>query len=186
MYKNYGSQHVFMVLAFGMALFTPLLLLLVPSTVADLLYFERSNWIIYLSGNIYLTYGIGFGFIILAFLLLCIFKVRIWSVIGSVVFVASSFWLIYSASQGYIIMNDTTIFIKEVFQQEERSYTWNDVEQLNYYDYPPEENETDRYELFFQDGEMIEFKQNGYVEAIHSRIFDKVRASNKEVNYIEE
>ncbi|MBD3109617.1 hypothetical protein IEO70_14815 [Bacillus sp. AGMB 02131] len=183
MYSSYEKKHIFMVMAFGIALMIPVLLLFLPATIADVLFYNRANWIIYLPFEVYLTYGVGLALWFLSSLLLWLLNLNKWSFLFTGIAVICSGALFYFASQTYVIIKAESIAVKPLFQSEEKVYTWNEVEKLVYYEVSPEEKGNSIIHLQLADDEVIELSENGYVASIKSAIFDKVRGLEKEVVY---
>ena len=183
MYRRYENKHIFMVASFGIALLIPVFLLLLPSAIADVLYFDRANWIIYLPFEIYLTYGIGLLLWLVSSLLLWLLNLNKWSIIFTGAAVLCSGALFYFASQAYIIIKDDSIAVKSLFQSEEKVYSWNEIEKVVYYEVPPEQKGNSVIQLVFTEDKIIELSENGYVAPIKTAMFDKVRKLEKEVVY---
>jgi hypothetical protein len=167
--KSYESRHIFMVIAIGILLLSPIFVLILPLFVANTLYFTPGNWYVMVSGTVYIVYSIGFLFIFLSAMILALLdssKVSIFISIACLVLSGFSFMV---ASQDYTSLGDDSISYRGIFSKEENTYSWNEIERVVYNEVPRGVGVSD-YEFYFKDGKKFVLAESGIVEGLRNNI----------------
>jgi hypothetical protein len=167
--KVYETRHVFMAIAIVVLLISPILLLIIPSAVADTLYFSPDNWGVIVPGEGYIAYIIAFLFLLLAPAILFFLDIKKISIIFSIIFVLTSGVFFYHASLTYIALSNDTISFKTLFSQEQHTYPWKEIEKAVYYDRLPGDGFPE-FEFFFNDGNSLKLTETGHVKELSGGI----------------
>ncbi|TQR20283.1 hypothetical protein [Psychrobacillus vulpis] len=185
MERRYEARHIFMAIGACIALFSPILLLIVPLLVVNTLYYKRGIWITYAPGENYMVFGISVFFLVLACAMLWYFDVQKWAIGISLGCVIVSCIVFYIASLSYVTLSDEEISYRTLLSNEKRTYAWEELEQLVYYVKLPEDDEMSHYEFYFKDGEMLTIRQNSLVTEIQGSLNSKVRGMGIPLKYVE-
>ncbi|WP_062351918.1 hypothetical protein [Bacillus kwashiorkori] len=179
MNRNYEPKHVFLALAICVLLSTPILLIIIPSTVANIIYTNEHVWHIFLPGDSYLVYGIGCLLIIIALFIIAIADIKKSSIITGIIGLVFAFTSFYFAAQAYKIFSDEGITYRTLFPYEQNSYKWNEVETITHYrDMSGDES---KYEFIFHDGIKLEIPENEYFRLIRNKVSNRMYSMDKEI-----
>lgn len=173
MVKDYDTKHIFLAIAICIGISAPVFLVFVPQVIANILYQTRAIWHMYVPGNVYWVYGIGFLLLFLAVFLPYVLNVNKISIVIAILFVPLSMFLFYAGSQAFQSLSDDEITYREIFSSDTHTYQWEDLQDIQYI--TPEKGPP-TYEFVFQDGNTLTFRENGYLKSTQLRIIHKARA----------
>ncbi|MUK88021.1 hypothetical protein GMD78_06360 [Ornithinibacillus sp. L9] len=182
MYKGYEAKHMFMAAAIGILFLSPILLLLIPSFVANSIH-HTDSWFVIVPGKSYAVYALGFLFLFLAALIPFLLDVRKKSILISVIFFLLSSTSFVIASQAYTSLSDQSISYNYLLSNEPYTYSWDEIDQIVYYEIPREEGFS-IYEFHFYDGNRIEITENGIIWGLRGQIRNRLEIANKFVEYV--
>jgi hypothetical protein len=158
-----------MAIAIVVLLISPILLLIIPSAVADTLYFSPDNWGVIVPGEGYVAYIIAFLFLLLAPAILFFLDIKWISIIFSIIFVLASSVSFYYAALTYTALSNDSISFRTLFSHEKHTYPWEEVEKAFYYDRLPGDGFPE-FEFFFLDGNSMKLTENGHVKELSGGI----------------
>lgn len=186
MIRNYDTRHIFMAIGAGLLVLSPIFLLTAPSVIVNTLYYKRGIWITYVPGENYVAFAAGLLLLVLACVLLWLLDVKKWTISASIICVILSGILLYMASLSYVTLSNEEISFRTLFSKEKQFYAWEELDQLLFYERPPEEKEISYYEFHFKDGQMLTMKQNNYVRELQGSLSSKVRGLSIPFVYVED
>ena len=134
-------------------------LLIIPSNVADTLYFSLDNWGVIVPGEGYVAYIIAFSFLLLAPAILFFLDIKRISIIFSILFVLASGVFFYYASLTYTALSNDSISYRTLFSLEKHTYSWGEIERAVYYDSLPGDG-LPKFEFFFSSGNSMKLTEN--------------------------
>lgn len=178
MIKNYETRHIFLVMAIGILLLAPILILILPLFVANTLYFTPGNWYVFVEGKSYIVYSVGFLFLFLSAMILFLLAGRKSSIYVCIICIVMSVFSFYIATQNYIALGDTSISYREIFSKTNHSYSWSEIERVVYNRVPSSEGFSE-YEFHFNDGNTMILVENGIVKGLKDGIYS--RLSNEKI-----
>lgn len=160
--KRYEKKHIFMAIAIGFLLLTPVILLILPTTVVNTLYFSTSQLVVYATSKIYLVYGASLLFFSLAiFLIFLLWDKKVVFLASPLCFVLSGV-LLFIASLHYISIGTDELSYRPLFTTEEHRYNWDEI--TSAISYEDEMEMPIKYELTFNNGEQLTLMGNAYVQ----------------------
>ncbi len=165
--------------------FSPIIVLIVPLALVEILYYQKEIWLTYTPKESFVVVGVAMFLIVLACALLWLLNVKKVAIGISVVCLLSSSVLFYMASFPHVTLSDEEISYRTLFSKQEQTYSWNELDQFLYYVVDKEDDGLSYYEFYFKDGEMLTISQNYYVSDIQMRLNQKVRSVGVDVDYIE-
>lgn len=174
--NNYEPRHTFMAVALVILLLSPLLILLLPSFVANSLHHTVGNWYVFVTGASYIGYSIGFLFLFLSALIIFLLNRSKISLGISAICILLSGVSFFIAAQCYTSLADNSISYSEIFSKEKHTYSWDEIEKVVYNEVPRNEG-FPKYEFYFKDGGKIILAENGVVESLKD--FIRNRLSNE-------
>ncbi|WP_210468334.1 hypothetical protein [Sporosarcina sp. 6E9] len=169
MEKVYETRHVYMAIAIVVLLISPILLLIIPSNVADTLYFSPDNWGVIVPGKGYVAYIIAFLFLLLAPATLFFLDIKRISIIFSLIFLLTSGVFFYYASLTYTALSNDSISFRTLFSQEQHIYLWEEIDKAFYYDRLPGDGFPE-FVFIFIDGNRLRLTENGHVKELSGGI----------------
>ncbi|QUW22856.1 hypothetical protein JSQ81_04555 [Sporosarcina sp. Marseille-Q4063] len=167
--RVYETRHVFMAIAIVILLISPILLLIIPSAVADTLYYSPNNWGVIVPGEGYVAYIIAFIFLLLASAILFFLDLKKNSIILSIIFVLASVVSFYLASSTYTVLSNESISYRTLFSKEKHTYNWDEIEKAFYYDRIPGDG-FPKFEFIFIDGNSMKLTETGHVKELSGGI----------------
>lgn len=181
--KNYENKHVFLVIGILLPIFSPILLLMVPRTTAEILHKTNGVWEVFLTKENIIAYGIGILLLSIACLLIFFLNIRRISIVIGVILTLFGFSCFYLTSQSYKALGDESISFRPLSSFKDYNYSWDEVEKVirTYY----ASDESLEYEFVFKDGERMKLKYDKYASLIWGRFTDKVREKNLIIESIE-
>lgn len=185
LHKNYGAKHIFMTIGICALFFSPIIVLIVPLALVEILYYQKGIWLTYTPKESFVAVGVAMFFIVLACALLWLSNVKKVAIGMSVVCLLFSTVLFYMASFPHVTLSDEKISYRTLFSKQEQTYSWNEIERFLYYVVDKEDDGLSYYEFYFKDGEMLTISQNYYVSDIQMRLNQKVRSAGVNIDYIE-
>ncbi|WP_207198823.1 hypothetical protein [Peribacillus sp. TH14] len=90
----------------------------------------------------------------------------------------------YVASQSYKSLSEDSISYSTLLSLKEYTYSWEDVEKINYYE--GNDDEFSEYVFFFSGGNNLNLSENGYIKKIKFMIIIKAEDLNIKMENIEE
>lgn len=173
--RRYDTRHIFLAIGACIALISPVFILLMPLAIVNTLYYQRDIWILHAPGENYLAYGFSLFLVVLACALLWLLDIRKASIGLAITCLVASGVVFYYVSLSYVTLSDEEISYRKLFSQEKKTYDWEELDQLLYYEKLPEDKDLSYYEFYFKDGEMLTIKQNKYVKEIQPGLNSQVR-----------
>ncbi|WP_210597339.1 hypothetical protein [Bacillus suaedae] len=160
-----------------MVFLSPVLLLLIPSFVANTIHHTSGSWHVIIPKEGYITYGVAFIFLCLAPFIVFIYDMKKKSIIIALILVFFSGVFFYLASFHFISIGGKSIMYREGYFKEEYHYSWDDVKKAEYYEVPRSDGFS-TYNIFFEDGNTVSLKENGIVRNYRRAIYAKLSERN--------
>ncbi|WP_207196633.1 hypothetical protein [Peribacillus sp. TH24] len=89
----------------------------------------------------------------------------------------------YVASQSYKSLSEDSISYSTLSSLKEYTYSWEDVENINYYE--GNDDEFSEYVFFFNDGNSLSLSENGYIKKLKFMIIIKAEDLNIKMENID-
>ncbi|WP_172370353.1 hypothetical protein [Sporosarcina jiandibaonis] len=177
MFKDYETKHIFMAIAICIAVISPVIILVLPTFVANTLYHTPDNWYIFVAGKTYGVYSIGFLFLTLSPLALFLLAERKFPVLVSIAFLLLSGLTFYVASLNYTSLSTDSISYREMFTTEKHTYSWNEIDRVIFNRVHSDEGFSE-YEFHFNDGNELILVENGIVSRLRNSIVNRLNAED--------
>ncbi|MDN4608470.1 hypothetical protein [Sporosarcina highlanderae] len=162
-------RHIFMAISFGILVVSPVFLLLLPSFIANSLYQEPSTWVIVVPSKVYLLYGVGVLFLIIATSLLWILSVNKKSKWLAAICILISILFVAEGSGHYVRVSTEGISFKRGVVEANQHYAWDKIEQVVFRQIP-QEGGFPKFDFYFRDGEMVTLPQNRHMHLFHNTL----------------
>ncbi|MBP2239589.1 hypothetical protein J2Z40_000142 [Cytobacillus eiseniae] len=172
MTKNYEPKHIALAVAIVIAIFSLILIVFIPQTVADIVHYSTGVWQVFVPKENLIVYGIGFFLLFLAPLFLFFMNMNKRGIYICIASILLSFIPFYMASQSYLIFSNDSITQSPILSTKVSNYSWNEVQSVTFYE--AEEGERSKYEFIFQDGHLIALEDNAYFQSILSKLENKL------------
>ncbi|QED46128.1 hypothetical protein [Cytobacillus dafuensis] len=176
MEKYYRTKHIFLAIGICIAISSPFLLVFVPQTIADIIYYTEGIGQIFVPKENYVVYGVGFLFLFLAAMLLSLLDIKKVSIILSIACVCLSAIPFFIASQSYKSISEESLSYRALFSKREYSYSWDEIERVIHY--KAEDGDFPEYEFLFKDGNHVMFKANRYFQEVIPLLYYKLEEIN--------
>jgi ABC-type transport system involved in multi-copper enzyme maturation permease subunit len=177
MIKDYETRHIFMAIAICIAVISPVLILVLPTFIANTLYHTPDNWYIFVAGKTYGVYSIGFLFLTLSPFALFLLAGRKFSVLISIAFLLLSGLTFYVASLNYTSLATNSISYREMFTTENHTYSWSEIDRV-IFNRMHEEDGFSEYEFHFNDGNEMTLVENSIVSGLRDSIVNRLNAED--------
>ncbi|MFD2045523.1 hypothetical protein ACFSTA_17705 [Ornithinibacillus salinisoli] len=174
--KLYETRHIYLTIGVCIPIFAPFLLLFVPQTIAQLLYYTNDTWYVFTPGENYIAYGIGCFFIFLSTMFLFFIGIRKISIYLCIFCIVLSIACFIMASLSYKSLSDEEISYRSIFSTNHATYSWDDVDAIRYEKI--EEKGRSEYTIIFTDGNSMRLKNDGYFKAIEYKFYKKLDEIN--------
>ncbi|SES67353.1 hypothetical protein SAMN05216389_101353 [Oceanobacillus limi] len=168
--KLYETRHIYLAIGICIAIFSPILLIFVPQTVAQILYYSDDTWYVFTSGENFSVFGAGFFF-------LFFWDIRKKSIVLSVVCLLLGLFCFVVASLSYKSLSDDSISYRSLLTLEVSTYSWEELDSIIYEENGDDGNAT--YQLLFTDGNSMSLKNDGHFKAIRYKFYNKLDEINK-------
>jgi len=175
MMKNYEMKHIFMAIAICIAVLSPVLILVLPTFVANTLYHTPESWHMVVAGKTYGVYAVGFLFLVLSPLALFLLAGRKFSVLISIAFLLFSGLTFYIASLNYTSLETNSISYREMFKTEKNTYAWSDIDQVFYHEVDENEGYS-KFEFHFMDGNELTLPERN--RGLRDSIINRLKAED--------
>lgn len=185
MRREYNIKHIFLVIAACAVLFSPIYILLMPSIVADTIYYDRESWLIYVPSINYWIFGISLFTFALCFILLGLLKSWKISIPTALIAFTVSLFTFYYASLSHISFNGDQISYRKMFSTEKEIYQWEELNKVSYYMVENNSEDLPYYKFYFHNGEMFTIKENTYVLEAASSIRWRVKEAEVPIEHVE-
>lgn len=162
-------RHIFMASSFGILVISPLLLLLLPSFIANALYQVSNTWVVVVPATVYVLYGLGMLFLFIATFLLWILSVNKKSKWLAAICVLISFLLMADGSGRYVGVSTDGISFKRGVAEAGQHYAWSKIQQVVYRE-NPQGGGFPKFDFYFNDGDMVTLPENRNVRIFHNSI----------------
>ncbi|WP_096270347.1 hypothetical protein [Paucisalibacillus globulus] len=182
MVKHYEAKHFFMAIGICVLIVTPVLLVFMPAFIANSIYLTPGTWIVIVPAKSYIIYAVGSFVIGASSLLLYFGKLRKTVVIIGIILFISGIILLLLGARPHIAIGDKGIAYNNSLSAHINQYSWQDVEEINYYDIDRSEG-FDQYEIFFTDGNKVLLSENGFLMRYHKALFDKFSEENITIHW---
>jgi ABC-type transport system involved in multi-copper enzyme maturation permease subunit len=177
MIKDYETRHIFMAIAICIAVISPVLILVLPTFIANTLYHTPDNWYVLIAGKTYGVYSIGFLFLTLSPLALFLLAGRKFSVLISIAFLVLSALTFYVASLNYTSLATNSISYREMFTTENHTYSWSEIDRVVFHRMHEDEGFSE-YEFYFNDGNEMTLVENSIVSGLRDSIVNRLNAED--------
>ncbi|MGN7300304.1 hypothetical protein [Ferdinandcohnia sp. SAFN-114] len=181
---GYENRIIYLVIGICFAIFSPLSLLFVPQTVAEIVHYKPEIWHIFVPKSALYLYGVGYLLLVLSMLILFLLYNRKVSITLGVLCIILSVAPFFVASQANTSFSNNSISHTPLFNLQSHTYKWDEIEKINYYK-NEEAGVKNEYEIFFRDGYILKLPENGYFNAIKLYFYAKLDEINLEVTEIE-
>lgn len=185
MRREYTIKHIFLVIAACAVLFSPIYILLMPSIVAETIYYDRNSWLIYIPSVNYWVFGISIFSFALSFVLLGLLKKWKVAIPTALIAFVLSVFTFYFASLSYFSLDGDQISFRKIFSTEKEIYQWDELEKVSYYMVENNSKELPYYNFHFNNGEMFTIKENNYVLNAASNMRWRIKAAEVPIEHIE-
>lgn len=177
MITSYSNRHIFMALGVGLVFLSPVLLLLIPSFIANSIHHTSGSWHVLIPKEGYITYGVAFILLCLAPFIVFIYDMKKNSIIIALTLVFLSGVFFFLASFHFISIGSQSLLYREGFFEEEYLYSWDDIKKAEYAEVPRTDGFS-TYNIFFEDGNAVSLKENGIVRNYRRAIYAKLNERN--------
>ncbi|WP_339253626.1 hypothetical protein NSQ43_05170 [Sporosarcina sp. FSL W8-0480] len=162
-------RHFFMAITLGLLVISPVVLVLIPSFIANSLYEKPNSWVVVVPAKVYLLYGIGIIFLIIATSLLWTLSVnRISKWLAALCILISIFFIADGAGRYVGVASDGILF-KQGMSEANQHYTWDKIERVVYRQYP-HDGGFPKFDFYFKDGEKITLPENRHMRIFHNTL----------------
>jgi len=182
MLKNYEARHFFMAIGIGILLISPILLVFIPTFIGNSIYHTPGTWIVMVPKLSYILYGSGCALLVIAFFLMYFADLKKYSIILGIILIIGGVILLIHGTRPFTAISDDGIKMRADTGKEISSYTWQDIEYINYYDVIRSEG-FDQFEFHFNDGTRLLLTENGYLMPYHKALMAKIRDEQLAVNW---
>ncbi|MGG0288978.1 hypothetical protein ABEY41_28730 [Peribacillus butanolivorans] len=183
MKKHFEPRYFFLAIGILIAVVSPIFLLITPQAIADAVHYKTGIWQVFVPGVNFVVYGIGCSFLVLAALVLFFLDIKKVSIILCSFLMLLSISSFYVASQSYKSLSEDSISYSTLFSLKEYTYSWEDVENINYYE--GNDDEFSEYVFFFNDGNSLSLSENGYIKKLKFMIIIKAEDLNLKMENID-
>ncbi|MFD2045404.1 hypothetical protein ACFSTA_17100 [Ornithinibacillus salinisoli] len=173
MYQSYTVRHIFMAISISILFIGPILLLLIPSFVANSVHNTTGSWLVIVPGVSYLIYGIGLVLLFLAALFPFLLNISKSSILISIVCVILSGVTFTLAAKPFTSLATDSISFQTHIHTEKHTYGWDEIESTVYNQIPIEEGYSD-YVFYFSDGNQIKITENGLILPLKNQIYKRL------------
>lgn len=157
-------KHLFMVLGISLFLFSPILVIFSPLIIGETVYFDRNNWIIYLPKINFILNGLSILLLVIAFVVLWLKGIKKVPIVLSILFAIASGLVFYGASLSFVTLSNEQITFRQPFAQEKQVHSWEEIEQVTYFDNQDNLEAPQYFMIYFQDSEELKLVQNGILD----------------------
>ncbi|WP_047982495.1 hypothetical protein [Ornithinibacillus contaminans] len=175
MSTNYEARHFFMATAIGILFLSPILLLIIPSFIANSMYLTTGTWIVFVPSTGYLIYAIGCAVLVLAALIPFLFKIRKMTIGIGILCVFLSCIIFLLATKPHTELSDNGISYRTSPFEVTNTYAWTEIERVDFFEAIP--GEKAYFDFHFHDGSQFTLIENAYVSNFHGPIFDAIQSS---------
>ena len=188
MLNNRGEpRHIFMVFAICLVVFSPLLILFAPLVVGETVYFDRSNWVIYLPKINFVLVGLSILALVLGMVVLWLKHIKPITIAVALLLTVASGVLFYGASLSFTSLTDDAITHRLPFDKEKQTYSWADVQSVQYFDNEDNFDLKPYYVIYFHDNNQLKLVQGGILDVqTKIRIDQKLRSLKTPVEVIQQ
>lgn len=162
-------RHYFMAISIGLLVISPVVLLLVPSFVANSLYQKPNTWVVVAPAKVYLLYGPGLLFLIIATFLLWILSVNKMSKWLAALCILISILFMVDGAGHYVGVASDGISFKQGMREANQHYTWDKIERVVYRQYP-HDGGFPKFDFYFKDGEKVTVPENYRMRMFHNTL----------------
>lgn len=166
-----------MAIAIGIIFLSPILLLLLPSFIANSIHPTPGYWHVFVPKESYLMYGIAFLMLFIAPLTIFIFDVKRITITVGILFLCFSGFFFFFASFHYISIGSDSIKYREGFFEVEYEYCWEEISRVKYNEVPMSEGFSE-YNIYFMSGNMINLPENGKIKEFRRAITNTLQEKN--------
>jgi len=181
--RSYEPRHICLAIGIVIAIFSLILLIFIPQTIADIVHYSSGVWQVFVPKENFLVYAIGFFLLFLAPMILFIMDIKKISILLSISFLLLSFIPFYISSQSYIIFADDSITISPILSSKVNRYSWNEVSGITYN--KAKKGEMSDYEFLFQDGSTLTLEDNLYFGTVRNALDLKLKEINLIIKRVE-
>lgn len=171
-----------MAIGISIVLFSPILLLFVPQTVANSFHYTEKLWYVFTPGVNFAVYAIGFLLLFISSMLLFILDIKKFSMILSLILASSALVCFFVASQSYKSLSEDFISYSPLFSFNDYTYAWNEVDSVILIDYKREGYS--EFKFVFTDGNSMKLRYNKYFRAVQTRFYDKLQEMNLNIRVV--
>lgn len=157
------ASHTFLSLGMGSIGLFPLLVAIIPSTLAKTLHETTSTLLVQVPKDAYILYSVGFGLLTIMFFLFYALKVNAKAKIISVVIGLVVLFCFVDASQRYVRIASDSVAFKHSLLSEPSEYKWEEVEKVVFREIPKEGGFA-KFDFHFTDGKVMTVANDRYLK----------------------
>ncbi len=170
-------KHLFMVLGISLFLFSPILVIFSPLIIGETIYFDRNNWIIYLPKINFILNGLSILLMVIALVVLWLKGLQKSSIAIALLFAVGSIVVFYGASMSFVTLSNDEVTFRQPFAQEKQIYSWEEIDNVTYFDNQDNLEAPQYFMIFFQDRKELKLVQNGILDVnTKIKIDSKIRS----------
>ncbi|MCU9614664.1 hypothetical protein OEV98_14060 [Caldibacillus lycopersici] len=182
MIREYDARHIFLTIGIICLLISPILLIFLPTSLANIFYQTDTVWLVFIPDGNYYVYGFGCVLIAFAFIVIAIINKKMWSISISILSFLCGVFVLYLASHAYETIGNDGISMREAFSMKEYHYGWEDIAQAkrhigynddNYYG----------FEIIFNDGNKMMIDDDNQYSRIRGVFTNKLEYYDIEVEF---
>ncbi|WP_042473483.1 hypothetical protein [Bacillus ndiopicus] len=183
MVNNMSYRYAFFVIGTCLFIFSPLIVFLIPRMIPMTFYFVKYTWVYYVPTETFTVFAIGLAVLIMCCAFLFFGKMRKWSVITSSILLLAAIFIFYGSSRCYITMDDNGFTYRGLFEQQKQYAGWENVTQIERIEVPAGKSGNATYKVSLDNGKVLSFKENPFVQESRSKMRAKYNKYNIPVIY---
>lgn len=170
----------FLSIGIALMMLSPILVLLLPRTVANVVHHSSSNMVLYVNTATYIWYAVAFLLLVgSSFLVYFFWEWKFVLLLGCLPLLLSVVLFVF-VSRHYIAIGYDEISYQHLFSTKEHHYRWDEIEEASYEQISASDNRW-QYQFTFNDGETLVVAENGYIAEIQAWMSDQFKKANVEL-----
>ncbi|MEC1177473.1 hypothetical protein P9B03_03170 [Metasolibacillus meyeri] len=173
MANNMSYRYAFFVIGLSLLIVSPLVVFFIPRMIPMTFYFVKYTWFYYVPFEAYVVFAIGIIILVICCALLFFGKMRRWTIISSGILSIVALVVFYGSTRCYITMDDNGFTYRGLFEQQKQYAGWENVTQIERVEVAAGEPGNATYHISFDNGDMITFKEDKFVQASRGKMRGK-------------
>lgn len=175
------SRHIFLTFGIGVIVIAPIILIFIPTVIANSLYGGDSVWIVQLPDGTYWVYGLACLLVALSPFLISIMDVSKKSVLLSILVLLASIPMFLFAAQPYEAIGNDGISYQKPFSFTEQHYSWDEVDTVVRH-MGNNDEQYYGYEITFKDGTVFMIDDNKNLTAFRRMMNNTLQLNKIEID----